>query len=154
MGLKDSLKRLFSTSKKVGTEKVENSIDQAKEFAKEKTGKLEEVVDEAKENMKEFARETSEKVKDIGEKVHEKAEETKDTIEAKVDEVWEKFEEKAVTVVDNLEAKIRGAEPEIEPVIDATVIGDGTVEPATEATEPIVDEALPDQEKTEEAKKA
>jgi gas vesicle protein len=147
MGLKDSLKRLFTTTKKVGTEKVEESIDQAKEFAKEKTEKLEEVVDEAKENLKEFAKETSEKV-------HTKAEETKAKIEAKAEDVWEKLEEKAVTVVDNLEAKIRGVEPEAEQVAEPTTVADATVEPTVEATEPVVLESVPEPEKPEEAKKA
>ncbi len=143
MGLKDSLKKLFSTSKKVGTEKVEQSIDQAKEFAKEKTEKFEEVVDEAKENLKEFAKETSEKV-------YEKAEETKDSVEAKIEEIWEKLEEKAVTVVDNLEAKISGAEPETE----TSEVVDEVVEPTVESAKPKTPEPVSGSEKTGDEVKA
>ena len=114
MGLKDSLKRLFSTSKTVGTEKVEQSIEQVKGFTKENTEKVEEVIDQAKESIKEFARKAEEKANDLGEKIQGKADITKDQIEAKIEEVWAKVEDKAVTVVDNLEAKIRGAEPSAE----------------------------------------
>jgi ferritin-like metal-binding protein YciE len=114
MGLKDSLKRLFSTSKTVGTEKVEQTIEQVKGYTQEKTEKVDEVISQTKEKVKDFARETDEKVKDLGGKIQQKAEETKDHIQAKVDELWENIEDKAVTVVDNLEAKIRGAEPASE----------------------------------------
>jgi len=122
MGLKESLNRLFSTSKNVGTQKVEQSIEQVKEFTKGNSEKVDEVIGQTKENIKEFARETSDKAKDLGEKIQEKAEETKDQIEAKVEEVWAKFEDKAVIVVDNLEAKIRGAKPEEQPAPEATAI--------------------------------
>lgn len=122
MGLKESLNRLFSTSKNVGTQKVEQSIEQVKEFTKGNSEKVDEVIGQTKENIKEFARETSDKAKDLGEKIQEKAEETKDQIEAKVEEVWAKFEDKAVIVVDNLEAKIRGAKPDEEPVAESAEV--------------------------------
>jgi len=122
MGLKDSLKRLFSTSKTVGAQKVEQSIEQVIEFTKGNSEKADEVIGQTKENIREFARETSEKAKDLGEKIQGKAEEAKDQIEAKVEEAWAKFEEKAVFVVDNLEAKIRGAKPEEEVVAEPAAI--------------------------------
>ena len=118
MGLKDSLKRLFSTSKTVGAQKVEQSIEQVKEFTKGNSEKADEVIGKTKDNIREFAWETSEKAKDLGEKIQVKAEEAKDQIEAKVEEAWTKFEEKAVTVVDNLEAKIRGAKPDEEVITE------------------------------------
>jgi uncharacterized protein YjbJ (UPF0337 family) len=118
MGLKDSLKRLFSTSKNVGAEKVEQTIEQVKGYTQEKTEKVDEVISQTKEKVKEFARETEAKANDLGGKIQQKAGETKDHIQAKVDELWENIEEKAVTAVDQLEAKIRGAEPETDPSID------------------------------------
>jgi uncharacterized protein YjbJ (UPF0337 family) len=118
MSLKDSLKRLFSTSKTVGTEKVEQTIEQVKGFAKENTGKVDEVINQTKTKVQDFARETDTKAKDLSEKIQSKVEETQDQIEAKIDEIWTKFEDKAVIVVDNLEAKIRGAEPEGESITE------------------------------------
>jgi hypothetical protein len=140
MGLKDSLKNLFSTSKKVGTERVEQRIEEAKVYVKEKTETLEEVVEDARESVKEFVRETSIKTEEIVEKIQEKADVAKDKIETKAEEVWQEFEAKAVTVVDNLEAKIRGVELEAEPKaeIDLTVENpsEPTADSASESEKP------------------
>ena len=136
MGLKDSLKRLFSTSKKVGTEKVEQSIDQVKEFTKEHSVQVDEVVAKTKETIKDLAKETKEKAKDLGEKVLEKTDETKDKIEAKIEEIWAKVEDKAVVVVDNLEAKIRGVESVEEPATESNLGADDKVEATASSPEP------------------
>jgi hypothetical protein len=150
MGLKDSLKRLFSTSKKVGTEKVEQSIDQAKEFAKEHSDPIDEVVTKTKESIKDFAREANEKVMDLREQVQEKTDETKDNIEAKIEEIWAKVEDKAVVVVDKLEAKIRGK----ESVAESTSVSDNKIEAPTSSSETKPKDAKPITKKPKQTPKA
>lgn len=150
MGLKESLKRLFTTSKTVGTKKVEQSIEQVKKFAKENSGDVEEAIDQSKESIQELARKAEEQAKVYSEKIQEKAEETKDQIETKIEEVWAKFEEKAVIVVDNLESKIRGAEPDEAPVNEPDVIVAYDTEIPVEPTEPDAPETAPEPEKSTE----
>ncbi len=99
MGLKDSLKKLFGTSKEVSSakaselkEKATQGVETAKEYTKEVSEKLEDVVG----NVKTVARETTEKVKDFGENLKDKAE-----------DAINKLDEKAAGLVDKLEEKIR-----------------------------------------------
>jgi ABC-type transporter Mla subunit MlaD len=116
MGLKDSLKRLFSTTKTVGTEKVEQTIDQVKEFTHGNTAKADEAISQTKEKVKDMAADAEAKVVEVKEKIQQKVEETTDQIQAKLDELWENIDEKAAQAVDKLEAKIRGDEPATEEV--------------------------------------
>ncbi|HNX43132.1 MAG TPA: hypothetical protein PLJ84_03570 [Bacteroidales bacterium] len=87
MGLKDSLKKLFKTSKQVGAEKFED--------LKEKTA---DKIDDVVENVAEKAQQATVKAKEIKDDIVEKAEGTLD-----------KIEEKAEKFVDDLELKVRSA---------------------------------------------
>jgi len=131
MGLKESLRKLFGTSKTVTVAKADelkdkavHSVETAKEYSKDVVGKLDNAVTE----VKAAAKDASVKVKDFGENLKEKAE-----------EAIEKLDEKAAGIVDKLEEKIRGgavetatAEPETEEpeetVVHAEVAEDQTAE--------------------------
>ncbi len=102
MGFVDSLKRLFSTSKEKGAEKVADimekasgTIPDAKEVRRNVSGKLESV----SEVVVEKAHEAVHKAKEFGTDLVEKSE-----------HLIDKLDERATHVVDKLEARIRGEE--------------------------------------------
>jgi len=128
MGISESLKRLFGTTKEVGKIKLDEikdkssvEVDSAKDYMHEATEKIEEAVVEIKESAKVYA----EKVQDYGQELVEKAKEKVDEIDVKVagkiDKLEEKIRKSNLETKEPDDAKIDVVPEEEAPIAEATV---------------------------------
>lgn len=141
MALKDSLKKLFGTSKKLGVVKMEELkdkanpvVENAKEFVKEVADKVENAAGGVKGSAQTFG----EKAKNFGEDFIEKAGEKLD-----------KLEDKAEIFVEDLNTKLQGKlkkpdaidEEVIAPVDKATTEVSGEVNKTADKKEEVTKKA-------------